>query len=115
MKNWDEVYSLPLRRDKGTGWVHDHDGNFVFQFEHGAEMLEIFLLDIINGKPGPKLTSKFILDGILISTESGKEIILIRGWGNLTSKGGKNLSMEEAKNIQDTFAEFILSKLNENA
>ena len=36
----------------------------------------------------------------------------IRGWGNLTGAGAHNLSVEEAANIQDTFADFIVERLN---
>ena len=38
----------------------------------------------------------------------GHKLILIRGWGNLTGAGAHNLSVEEAANIQDTFADFIV-------
>jgi len=38
--------------------------------------------------------------------------ILIRGWGNLTGTGAHNLKEEEAANIQDTFAEYIVEQLN---
>jgi hypothetical protein len=39
-------------------------------------------------------------------------VFTIRGWGHLTSPGGRNLSMDEAANIQDDFAQWILETLN---
>ena len=45
-----------------------------------------------------------------------KNFITIRNWGRLTSTnysaGCFGLSVEQAKNIQDQFAEFIISKIS---
>jgi len=41
-----------------------------------------------------------------------QEILLIRGWGRLTGRGGLNLPEEEAIKIQDDFAEWIIETLN---
>ena len=45
-----------------------------------------------------------------------KNFITIRGWGRLTSTnysaGCFGLSVEQTKNIQDQFAEFIISKIS---
>ena len=50
-------------------------------------------------------------DGFILDNDHNK-LILIRGWGNLTGIGAHNLSVEEAANIQDTFADFIVERLN---
>lgn len=114
MKSYKDVYQLPLRQDKYSSWVYDNKGNFVFQFEINNKQNRSDLLDTINGNKyltNPDLVFKH--DKGLIVDNNNTTIILIRGWGNLTGSGAMNLSAEEAANIQDTFAEFIVSKLNQ--
>ena|SRR5690554_6284011 len=109
MKTYKDVYKLPV--EDQYGWVYDQKENFVFQFLIEDEEKEKLILDVINGKQ--KLENKelaFIHKNGVIKTNRGEGIILIRGWGNLT--GRLNLSDEEAANIQDTFAEFIVEQLN---
>lgn len=114
MKNFKDVYLFPLEADKFCSWVWDAKGNFVFQFQ--CDDMEVCknLLRVINGKTNlANKTLKFIHEGGLIKeVDSGEDIILIRGWGNLTGIGGHNLPPKEAANIQDTFAEYIVERLN---
>ena len=42
----------------------------------------------------------------------GKILLLVRGWGHLTSPGGLNLPSETAAFLQDAFAEHIVNKLS---
>lgn len=127
MKTYKDIYVFPLKPANGGGWVFDQNGNFVFQFEaqfeggnyaKGWKEFEDKVLDCLNGKNHLKLTTESYFihkEGqIFIKQEdNNKLIITIRGWGNLTGIGSHNLSGEEAANIQDTFAEFIVNKLNE--
>ena len=111
MKTYKDVYELPL--EDSYGWVYDQKGNFVFQFMIGDEKTEQKILDVINGKENFKnLDLVFKHDRGQIVDKSGLVVILIRGWGNLTGTGAMNLSNEEAANIQDTFANFIVERLN---
>lgn len=116
MMNWDDIYKLPLQDtipEEPIGRVCDQGGNFVFQFCHFGANNNI-ALDAINGKS--KLTSKhqFYSDdeGYICRKEDDLRMILIRGWGNLTGIGGHNLSGEDAANIQDTMAKYIVEQLN---
>lgn len=112
MKNWKDVYELPLKKDFPPSWIYDSKGNFVFQFISFDENLQDKVLQVINGerKVSGK-TSEFIYEkGFIQAKDTGAKLILIRGWGGLTGSGGLNLSGEEASNIQNTFAEFIISK-----
>ena len=113
MKTYKEVYQFPLRLAKYDSWVYDEKSNFVFQFEIINKEKRQLLLDVINGEK--KLNNSDAVfhhkDGYIL-TDKGVEVILIRGWGNLTGIGAMNLSGEEAANIQDTFAEFIVEQLN---
>lgn len=111
MKTYKDIYQFPLHNSE-IGWVRDAKSQFVFQFQFHEPLLQNNIIEIINGIEKPKSQRKFIhKDGII--EEMGKEYILIRGWGNLTGTGGHNLSPEEAANVQDTFAEFIVNQLNQ--
>ena len=44
--------------------------------------------------------------------QKGEYAFCLRGWGYLTGTGGLNLSKDIAKNLQDEFISYILSRLN---
>jgi len=111
MKTYKDVYLLPV--EDSHGWIYDQKRNFVFQFMIDDEKTEQKILDVINGKENFKnLDLVFKHEQGQILDESGLPIILIRGWGNLTGIGAMNLSIKDASNIQDTFANFIVERLN---
>lgn len=127
MKSYQNIYQFPLRKSKYTSWVFDAKGNFVFQFEpkftkegeflEGWKDFEDKILNCLNGEYNMNYDGVFTLkDGDIFSQKTGNDkvihIITIRGWGNLTGIGAHHLSAEEATNIQDTFAQFIINKLN---
>lgn len=120
MKNWKEIYKLPLKDsyiDEDYGFrskrITDEKDNFIFQFLNVQDSAQICALEAINGTE--KLKNKDAIfshkDGYILANEN--KVIMIRGWGNLTGTGGHNLSSDEAANVQDTFADYIVSKLNE--
>ena len=111
MKTYKDVYELPL--EESHGWIYDQKRNFVFQFMIDDEKTEQKILNVINGKENFKnFHLSFYHENGVIQDDKGQKIILIRGWGNLTGTGAMNLSVEEAANIQDTFANFIVERLN---
>lgn len=110
MKNWQDIYKLPLIKSEYGSWVYDSNNNFVFQFQIRNEEARDKILEIINGDREPTKDNKVeYQEGHILS--NGKELILIRGWGNLTGVGGHNLPAQDAANIQDTFADYIVDKL----
>ena len=112
MKKWNDIYELPLRQDEYGSWVYDNKSNFVFQFEKVSESNRKDILDILNGVREPEsIDHTFTYEDRYIVMDGEREIILIRGWGNLTGTGAHNLPTEEAANIQDTFAAWIIEKL----
>lgn len=113
MKTWKDVYRLPLRLDKSIFWVYDNNYNFVFQFEIDDEEYQEKIIRILNKKSDSNIDDYYEYRNTLILDSKGNEIIMIRGYGYLTGKGGLNLSDEEACNIQDTFGQFIVDRLNE--
>lgn len=127
MKTYKDIYEFPLHQAKYGSWVYDKIGNFVFQFEprfdekgqyeKGWKEFEQNVLNCLNEVKNLELRVETIFtlkEGNIFITQNNNtlHIITIRGWGNLTGIGAHNLSGEEASNIQDTFAEFILNKLN---
>lgn len=112
MKNFKEVYKFPFS-DHHDGWIYDDAENFIFQFEIDDEKMCELLLQVINGKVN--LKNKELLfrheEGYIISNTEQK-VILIRGWGNLTSPNCLNFEYEDAMFIQDTLADYIVERLN---
>lgn len=121
MKNWKDIYHPPFYLAKYGSWVYDSAGNFVFQFEpmfdkqanyaEGYKGLEKKLLNCINGENTERTNKAVHKEGEIFIGDV--HLITIRGWGNLTGYGGHRLSEKEAANVQDTFAEYIVEKLNE--
>lgn len=113
MKNWKDIYQLPLKQRPYISWVYDSANNFVFQFTIDDELFQQNIINILNGlKKSDALQTYYHKEGKIIGNITQKSIILIRGWGNLTGTGAHNLPSEEAANIQDTFAEWIVQTLN---
>ncbi len=112
MKTYKDVYKFPLRLAKYGTWVYDDTGHFVFQFEIDDKRIIKNLLEVINGVTTLIPDKAFSHYQGIIANGSNEAIICIRGWGNLTGTGGMNLPAEEAANIQDTFADFIVEQLN---
>jgi len=120
MKNWNDIYKLPIAEsyiDEEDGFrskrILDANSNFIFQFLNVQDSAQISALNAINGieKLKGEDTTFSYKDGYILANEH--KAIMIRGWGNLTGTGGHNLSSDEAANVQDTFANYIVGKLNE--
>lgn len=110
--HWSQVYELPLVRYVASH-VHDSKDNFVFQFIIDGRELQDKIVDCINGfKNVEGKTSRFVYKEGFIQSDKGNKLLLIRGWGGLTGQGGYGLSSEQAVLVQNTFAEFIISRLN---
>ena len=113
MKNFKEVYNFPFENTQWD-WVYDSGGeNFIFQWQIENIEKQNLLLSVINGNENLKnpflnFTHK---EGVIYDG-NGNEIIMIRGWGNLTSTNCFGFSPKEAANIQDTLAEYIIERLN---
>lgn len=120
MKTFRDIYKFPLHKlSLNSSWVMDEANNFVFQFEPQYKCGNYL-------KGWPEFERKVItkINGIHINFEHefkhengmiyylNTHVMTIRGWGNLTGVGGHNLPPEEAANIQDTFADFIVEQLN---
>lgn len=127
MKTYKDIYEFPLHVT--STWIYDNKSQSIAQFERQYDnkgnydklwmQFETKILNCLNETSEPPFTidSKFVYDVnnqhiYLDDGETKTLIITIRGFGNLTGVGGHNLSNEEAANIQDTFAEFIINKLN---
>ena len=112
MKTFKDIYKFPLINHYGH--IYDSANNFVFQFQIADEKLSAKLLRVINGKECLKNEALLFRHegGLIKSNQDIGACILIRGWGNLTGAGAHNLPADEASNIQDTFAEYIVKQLN---
>lgn len=119
---YKEYYKQPYELKFGYTKVWTADNNMAFDFvpkmiEPDAYEMSLEdkqgLLDIING------TDKKISNNFKFRYECGtiflndKPFIWIRSWGRLTSTGGGlGLSTEKATEIQDSFGNYIVERLN---
>lgn len=111
MKTWEDIYVLPLEKDSYGSQVYDQRDNFVFQFEKINDDNQKEVIYILNDLQKPTIEHSFVNKDGEIWMDDKRHIITIRGWGNLTGTGAHNLPAEEAANIQDTFAAWIIEKL----
>lgn len=111
MKTYKDIYEFPLRVDEWGGYIFDSKNQMVAQFEIDFMPTMNSIIDILNKAKEPNIKHHFEHNSGMIS-EGKRNYILIRGWGNLTGTSAHNLPEEEAANIQDTFAEFIVERLN---
>jgi len=120
MKNWKDIYKLPFKDDfidRKDGFrskrIVDRKRQFVFQFMSVEDDTQENILKVLNGVDVHiKEIISFEHSEGQILTDKGDVIMLIRGWGNLTGIGGHNLDYDEAANVQDTLADYIISRLN---
>ncbi len=120
MITFKDIYTFPFQYyDKDYyNIVEDASGNFIFQFEfyHDPVKAKLLLLAINGKKPLIDTNIKFhTKDGYIYITTNQNEpkpIILIRGWGNLTSLGGYGFSSDVATEVQDSLANYIVKQLN---
>jgi len=127
-----KYFKLPLQFSYGFTKVSTDDNNMAFDFvsswlkiENGFNLTDSqkgLIVEIINGEDFklPKELS-FTIDGEanvhLLQNGKDKGIILfIRSWGRLTGTGGGlGLSEDKAIEIQDSFGEYIIEKLNKSS
>lgn len=116
-----DVYEFPFHRSDTMVFDNKHQYIFMFEtsFYFAVTQSKIDdMMSIINNLPDkPKLLRKdaFEYDNGIIKLKSpirNIHAIIIRGWGNLT--GRLKLSSEEAINIQNDLAHYIVKQLNEN-
>lgn len=114
---FEKAFKPPFRTDKHGSWFYDSKDNFCFQLttysEDGYEIRKE-VCDIINGKISNMKYKEVTYNKPQGTIESkGKPILLIRGWGYLTGGGGLNLSENEAQEIQDDLANYIVDNLSQ--
>lgn len=115
---WQDVYKLPLEVDKYCPiitWTADKQRAFDWCVNVSPEKQQE-LIDAINGTKQHQFKYKFYREDSYIFSENpvfGNEPVLsIRGWGYLTGTGGLHLPSEKAAEIQDSFADYIVERLN---
>lgn len=86
MMDFQQIYKFPFKLQfPDIGWVYDADDNFIFQFEllMDEDDKEMFISYLNDEEGSKKAKVKFVFENGFIKTESGADVILIRGWGNL--------------------------------
>lgn len=109
-----DLYKFPFRRAEYDSWVYDDSSNFIFQFELGGDTIRNKVVEILNGELEDYNRKEVRQDNGYIQVKVDDiwhNLILIRGWGNLTGVGAHNLDVDYAAKIQDILAEYIIEKL----
>lgn len=119
MRIFEKAFKPPFK-NQIFGRIVDSEYNFCFTIiRDNNEELVNKIIRVINGEENfknPKLNfKKDSVHIIMCDEEHEKELILIRGWGYLTGVGGLNLSEEEAIEIQNDLADYIVERLNDRS
>ena len=120
--DWKSVYKFPLELKYSTKVMtpdFEMAFDFIPSFIKDIETLQISLEDkqkivrILNGSDEKvkTLSNYSYKNGTIFVNELA--LIWIRGWGHLTGQGGLRLKEEQAIEIQDGFANFIISTLRD--
>ena len=108
--DWQKVYVRPFKNDENCEiYVRDANNHTVFNKCERNEELFTKILNKLNGSSNEKIPVSHSGGYILMND---RRILLIRGWGRLTGLGGFNLDSDEACEVQDDFANWIVETLN---
>lgn len=106
-----DVYQLPFSLDEHSmSYIWSANGVMTFNYFFRNEDNINIILGILNGTLKDKVTNKLTYEEGCIKIE-GKPMLLLRGWGHLTGCGALNLPPDQAANIQDDFANWVVNKL----
>lgn len=126
---WQQAYKLPVKIWGGAAdvKVFTAEGSMAWDFMFGMfkdmfdgkEIMVISpeqkqdIVDLVNETKKGKIEGEVVYNVEQGTIEvDGKVLLLVRGWGHLTGGGGLNLKPEQAKVIQDDFANYIVQKLS---
>ena len=112
--DFKDVYKFPLIADVNGCFIWTDNSVMAFTelFEDNYEFAK-YLVDRINGtvEADDNLRPFKAIDDV-IEDNSGKEVLLVRGWGHLVGIGALHLPVEEAAKIQDDFLDYCVNQLN---
>lgn len=114
-------YKLPLKVDEYCPfYIMTSDNEMALNYLNETnielnETSEIYdIVGVINGYINDNFESNISNVGDDIIDINGVPTLMIRGWGNLISSGGHNLTYEEAIEVQNSFRDWIINRLNGN-
>ena len=115
---WREVYQPPFYSDEYGiyMWSKNKTTTFTFNLSYGSNVDKQSIIDNIvkklNGDTSIKFDNKFTLRNNIYFNYGDEFAFCVRGWGKLTGIGGFRLPADEAANIQNEFAKWVLETLN---
>lgn len=106
-----EIYRPTFKSDGVFIWSSDNVMSLMnaSDYDNSDEMMNK-LADILNGKRTPVGSKEYTYSAPEILLD-GKPLFVVRGWGHLTGQGALNLDRKMAADIQDKFAQWVISKL----
>ncbi len=119
-EEFKNYFEFPLNLTWGLVFTNEGNKAFDFNFTGDTKIIsenQEKILKKLNGEENIELKPLEIINdkGQLYVNQDNKrkKLLLIRGWGNLTSPSCHGLTIEKACEIQDQFADFIIKKLGE--
>jgi hypothetical protein len=115
--NWREVYQLPLfYYGDNNVWSNNGTAALTF-FDKDCDYNDMnnFINKIVNklnGDSSIKFDKTFTIRNNIHIHYNGIFSFSIIGWGKLIGECGYNISLDEASEIQENFANWILNTLN---
>lgn len=108
MVTFKEIFKGPFYLDSYYCYVWSKDHVMTFTcLTHNEKLLDA-IIDKLNYGSLDSYNTSFKGGRIYIDN---KPILLMRGWGHLTSVGGLNLPFKEAAKIQDDFCDWVVETL----
>lgn len=106
-----EVYQPPFSSDGCFIWSSNEVMALMLAdyYANEEDVLDK-LAEILNDHDKPAQAHQYEYDAPEI-LQDGKPLLVVRGWGHLTEAGALHLDPDEAGEIQDEFARWVISKL----
>lgn len=109
--NFLDVFQRPFRAE--DAYIYSANGVIslmAIYCDRYPEQLTSRTAQVLNGESKPKPGADIATDNGEIYI-NGTPVMVIRGWGHLTGRGGLALPEEEAAAIQDDFAQWVVGVL----
>ena len=112
---WKDIWKLPLDKNNHYDYIYSSNkvlalSSFRDDWACDAEIIDK-IVGIINGEINSDFLPEWQAKGCDILYQ-GEYAFCVRGWGYLIGTGGLNLSVDAAKETQNRFISYILSRLN---
>lgn len=114
-ETFKKYFKFPLIQREKFLYVFGNDGNMALTWLTGdlSEEEKSEIVNKINGYSKVNYDLEWSIKDRVFIYYGDKKIFLVRGWGMLTGVASYHLNEILAKKLQDNFAKYIVSNLNQ--